>query len=172
VVVGGDAVVTLEASREMAGHVDDDGVSFRQYSTTNLVGEDIEIICVDPSGVMASPLMYPALASAAHAYNELGLSFELVVTPVPESICDAIIETKIISGTIAKAGFPSGGLPHDLIKMGDQIPNYGMNVLRHVWMHELGHCLGLRHTDYFNRSLSCGEGGNEGAGSVGAEYIP
>ena len=38
--------------------------------------------------------------------------------------------------------------------------------------HEIGHCLGLRHTDYFNRSLSCGSGGNEGDGGVGANHIP
>lgn len=171
VVVGGDAVVTLEASREMVGHINEDGVSFRQYATTNRVSDDVQIICIDPTGAMAHPYNYPALAGAANEYNQLGLSFEFVVTSAPNSSCDAIIETTIIAGTSAKAGFPSGGLPYNRIKMGSQIPNYGLNVLRHVWMHEIGHCVGLRHTDYFDRSLSCGEGGDEGVTSHGAEYI-
>ncbi|HAS41831.1 MAG TPA: peptidase, partial [Microscillaceae bacterium] len=29
-----------------------------------------------------------------------------------------------------------------------------------------------RHTDYFNRSISCGSGGNEGSAGVGAIHIP
>ena len=39
--------------------------------------------------------------------------------------------------------------------------------------HELGHCIGLRHTDYMNRSFSCtGRSVNEGAGDSGAVNIP
>jgi hypothetical protein len=39
--------------------------------------------------------------------------------------------------------------------------------------HEVGHCIGFRHTDYADRSYSCGGAyANEGASSVGAIYIP
>lgn len=38
--------------------------------------------------------------------------------------------------------------------------------------HELGHTIGFRHSDYYNRAISCGSGGNEGAGSIGAILIP
>jgi hypothetical protein len=42
-----------------------------------------------------------------------------------------------------------------------------------VIQHEIGHCIGFRHTDYFNRALSCGgTATNEGASSVGAVWIP
>ncbi len=37
--------------------------------------------------------------------------------------------------------------------------------------HEIGHCIGFRHTDYKRRS-SCGPGGGESAGSIGAVHIP
>ena len=37
----------------------------------------------------------------------------------------------------------------------------------------MGHCIGFRHTDYMNRSYSCGcSAVNEGASSVGAILIP
>lgn len=39
--------------------------------------------------------------------------------------------------------------------------------------HEMGHCIGFRHTDMKNRSFSCGgKSVNEGAGKGGAVWIP
>jgi len=40
-----------------------------------------------------------------------------------------------------------------------------------VIAHEMGHCIGFRHTDYKKRS-SCGPGPGESAGSIGAVWIP
>jgi hypothetical protein len=39
-----------------------------------------------------------------------------------------------------------------------------------VIAHEMGHCIGFRHTDYKRRS-SCGPGGGEQAGTIGAVHI-
>jgi Dual-action HEIGH metallo-peptidase len=41
-----------------------------------------------------------------------------------------------------------------------------------VLTHELGHTIGFRHSDYYNRAISCGSGGNEGDAGVGAILIP
>ncbi|MEP5445232.1 M57 family metalloprotease, partial [Ekhidna sp.] len=39
--------------------------------------------------------------------------------------------------------------------------------------HEMGHCIGFRHTDYMDRSFSCGGSyANEGAAGIGANHIP
>ena len=175
VIVGGDAVVNLEASREMLDLDDDDhdhDDSFRQYRTTNLVDPSIEVICIDMTGLTPHPFMVIAAMQTAAMYNAQNLSFDLLPVLGTDPSCDAVIETQLQGGTGASAGFPSGGQPYDLVKMGIGITAYGQDVVRHVFMHEIGHCIGFRHSDYFNRSLSCGSGGNEGSAGVGAHYIP
>src|SRR5699024_4807462 len=47
--------------------------------------------------------------------------------------------------------------------------NYAATIIAH----EVGHCIGFRHTDYMDRSYSCGGAySNEGASTVGAIQIP
>ena len=38
--------------------------------------------------------------------------------------------------------------------------------------HEIGHTIGLRHSDFFNLSISCGATGSEGDAGVGAIHVP
>lgn len=85
--------------------------------------------------------------------------------------CDAVITANVVGGNGGSAGFPSNGLPYHTINIGSGIASYGVDVATHVITHELGHCIGFRHTDYFDRSISCGRGGNEGQAGVGAVHI-
>lgn len=175
VIVGGDAVVSLRASREMAG-VDGHEDGFRQYRSRNLVDAEVEVICVDLGDLLPHPALFMGATGAIASYNSQQLSFTLmgITHAANTSQCDAVI-TAIASeelGTSADAGFPEDGEPYDQIQMGTGIAAFGIDVSRHVFMHELGHCVGLRHTDYFDRSFSCGEGGNEGGAGVGANHIP
>jgi hypothetical protein len=73
---------------------------------------------------------------------------------------------------IASAGFPSGGNPYGTINYSTTYQNYSNGFITTVLAHEMGHCIGFRHTDYMRRSYSCGSGGNEGGGTIGAILIP
>ena len=78
-------------------------------------------------------------------------------------------------GVLGSAGFPSGGDPYGEVRMSGIIPSYNWSqeAIATVMAHELGHCIGFRHTDYFDRSISCGGStANEGDGGVGAVHIP
>lgn len=178
VFVGGDAHVTLAASREMIGRADRQGElresageRFRQYRTNNLVSSAVTLICVDGSALTGT--LSDALDAAITTYDELDLSFGMKRRALgADPDCDAEVAVTVVSGSGGSAGFPSGGLPFSSVEIGEDIADFGLGVATHVIIHELGHCVGLRHTDYFNRSISCGTGGNEGQGGVGAIHIP
>jgi hypothetical protein len=88
-----------------------------------------------------------------------------------------IFITKAPSGAtyLASAGFPSGGNPHNQILVNSTYlgSNPGTNYLGTILAHEIGHTIGFRHTDFMDRSYSCGGAyTNEGASTVGAINIP
>jgi hypothetical protein len=167
VYVGRDAHVTLEASREMLVPV----VSGpEQYRTTNLVSGKTKI-CVNPTSSFNNTSGFvSALDAAISAYNALPLVWDMARGPT--SGCNANITATTMSGVGGSAGFPSGGNPYGTINIGTGLTSYSGNVKKHVIMHELGHTVGFRHSDYYNRAISCGSGGNEGSAGVGAILIP
>jgi hypothetical protein len=72
------------------------------------------------------------------------------------------------------AGFPTGGNPSSgftlsTTKCATQYLNTA-DKADEVIAHEMGHCIGFRHTDYMNR-ISCGQNSNEGDSGVGAIHI-
>jgi hypothetical protein len=162
-----DAKVSLAASREMLETTGTD----EQYRTTNLVNAP-KTICVNPTSQFAGSASHSeALDLAIDNYNQQNLTLQFVRGPATG--CNANITAKLSGGTGGSAGFPSGGQPYGEINIGRGIAKYGVPVLKHVISHELGHCIGFRHSDYYNRSISCGgSASNEGAGTIGAILIP
>lgn len=177
VFVGGDAVVSLQTSREMAGITDDldgyVGEVFRQYRTTNAVDtNNVHVICLNPNNALNSNAsMLQALDSAIGNYNSQNLQFTM---QRGGGGCDATINVNTDNSGGGVAGFPANGLPYTQVTIdGNLAANYGVSVAAHVFTHELGHCIGFRHTDYYNRAVSCGGGpSNEGDSGVGAIHIP
>lgn len=141
-----------------------------QYRTFNLVTGLPRTITISTSGSLTTNLNN-AINAAIARYNaeNLLLTFQRVSS-------GGNIVIKIVNGGsfIAAAGFPSGGNPYPEIQFNRQYRNWDVNTLTTVFAHEIGHCIGFRHTDYMNRSFSCGSGGNEGQenNGVGAVHIP
>ncbi|XXF76265.1 zinc-dependent metalloprotease [Myxococcaceae bacterium GXIMD 01537] len=168
VYVGRDAHVTVEASREM---LEPGKESAEQYRTTNLVGTSVTKICINPTTTFNSyTRLSQGLDLAIANYNGRGLRFTMARGPTTG--CSANITAQTMSGTGGSAGFPSGGLPYGTINIGTGLNTYSVDVNEHVITHELGHAVGFRHSDYYNRTISCGSGGNEGTAGVGAVLIP
>jgi hypothetical protein len=168
VYVGRDAHVTLEASREMIEPV---ALGDEQYRTNNLVGTSVSKICIVPTSQFNSYSQLSAgLDGAIANYNSQNLRLTFARGSV--SGCTATISAKTTSGVGGSSGFPKGGSPYGTINIGVGLQSYSTGVNTHVITHEIGHTIGFRHSDYYDRSISCGTGGNEGDAGVGAILIP
>ncbi|HEX8703595.1 MAG TPA: M57 family metalloprotease [Myxococcaceae bacterium] len=166
VYVGRDVRVSLEASQEMLQR--GEGTA-EHYRTNNLVNTSVvKKICLNPSSTFNNySRLSQGLDLAIANYNSLGLSFTMARGPTTG--CNANITVTTVAGTGSTSGYPSNGYPYGQITLGTGLQNYSTDVSEHVITHQLGHTLGLRHTDYFN-AASCG--GSEGAAGVGAVLIP
>jgi hypothetical protein len=147
-----------------------------QYRTTNLVAALPRTITVSLDRRLARTAGYSqALQEMVNRYNALNLQLRFQVVS-----SGATISFVRGSGSyLASAGFPtSTGNPHNRVTVNSTALGQGtsstfINYLATVLAHELGHCIGFRHTDYMNRAFSCGGSAtNEGASTVGAILIP
>jgi hypothetical protein len=117
-----------------------------------------------------------ALNMAITNYNNEGLRWRMTRTTGSTTGCSATITARRQAGvTGGSSGFPSGGRPFNTINIGTGLDSatFSVDTVEHVITHELGHTVGFRHSDFFNRSISCGGAAtNEGNGGVGAILIP
>ncbi|MBC9909764.1 M57 family metalloprotease [Chitinophaga varians] len=142
-----------------------------QYMTTYVVRSLPRVITVSVANL---PAVYTTATDIAIArYNALGLllTFQRVATGGDISI----VHANMGDGALGLSGFPDVyGHPYNSIQLNSNANGLGSNpdqyYLATVIAHELGHSVGFRHTDYFNRSFSCGwsSSPNEGDGGIGA----
>lgn len=171
----GDIMISESQMKEMLGsdifHL---GAVGEQYRTNNLVSNNrtIRVIGYTGGSNALDNTMRTALQWAVDNYNRLNIGLNFTLTFGTNYNSYDMVVYRVSGSGGGSAGFPSGGNPNKFIQIQSGTSSFGTNTTEHVITHEMGHCLGLRHTDYFNRSLSCGTGGNEGDGGVGAILIP
>jgi hypothetical protein len=141
-----------------------------QYRTFNLVTALPRVITVSVSSRLPASIS-DATNEAINRYNaqSLLLTFQRVSSGGDIDI------VKGAGNYLASAGFPSsGGDPYGQVKVNTtQLSGQPLATVASVIAHEIGHCIGFRHTDYMNRAYSCGgAASNEGSGTVGAVLIP
>lgn len=142
-----------------------------QYRTTNLVSSLPRTITVRVSSTLPSSYV-TACNAAISRYNALALrlTFQRVTSG------GDIVITAAPSGStyLASAGFPSSGNPYNSVRVNrSYLDTWSANTVTSILAHEMGHCIGFRHTDYMARQYSCGGSPvNEGASTVGAILIP
>lgn len=141
-----------------------------QYRTTNLVS-GTRNISISVSNQLPAAYV-TAVDEVVRRYNaeNLRLTFSRVSSSGDISIVRA-------NGSyLASAGFPtSAGEPFDQVKVNSRAIGTAnpTTYIATILAHEVGHCIGFRHTDYTDRSYSCGGStSNEGASTVGAVLIP
>jgi len=167
--VEGDIILTEEFLNSTPGGNFLRIANNEQYRTTLLVTGLPRTITVSSSGSVNANVS-SAIDAAIARYNAENITIDM-----QRVASGGDINIKIVNGGsyIASAGFPtSGGDPYGTVKFNRQYQNWQLNTLASVFAHEMGHCIGFRHTDYMDRSFSCGGSPtNEGASSVGAIHI-
>jgi hypothetical protein len=170
--VEGDIILTEENLRGLSTSHEIIYANEEHYHTTNLVTKLPRTITVSVNTSQAN--FVSAVDEAIRRYNALGLS--LTLQKVSGTRADINVKTFYqVSNTLGSAGFPSSnGNPYKTVNMNLYwyTPSIAVNALATTIAHEIGHCIGFRHTDYMNRAYSCGSGGNEGTAGVGAIHIP
>lgn len=144
----------------------------KQYRTNNLVSDNnISVIGYTGGANALTSKMRTALQWAINNYNRLNTNKNFTLSFQTSTNADIVVyQDYTNSGAGGRAGFPAGGAPYKWVRIYAGMENYDTNVNEHVMTHEIGHAMGLRHTDWFSRQ-SCGQSG-ESAGSDGAVHIP
>ncbi len=180
--IEGDILLTTAQLNELVGVNPNELVVANEehYRTTNVVslpGTGQRTITVRLGS--GFPSYYSTgLDQALARYNNLNLRirFQRVTTGGNIVISGANLGTSGGGCILGQAsGFPTGGNPSPgfTLSTSSCATTYlnTANKADEVMAHEIGHCIGFRHTDYMNRS-SCGQNSNEGSAGVGAIWIP
>jgi len=162
VLVEGDIHIIKDALRAGPRSADPLGPRF-QYRTTNVVGvPKINNITVDVSGLASQPGWQTAAREALTHWSGITSSYVRLVEGGPADI--TVTTTCTSSNVAASASFPSGGNPGNVVYVNTCFAYSTSHAQKvHNMVHELGHTLGFRHSNYTQQG--------ESASTVGAVHI-
>jgi hypothetical protein len=163
IIIGGDIGITNSELLEMSSKLDVMNQN-KQYRGPNLVSSanrSIDILGLTGGNQGLSTKAQTALRNAVNNYNRLANStirFNLTFNSTQSAIDNAEMvvfdDSRNNTGSGGRAVFPtSDGRPGKNVRIFN-IENFTTDVNEHVITHEMGHAVGLRHSDWFDR-LSC-----------------
>lgn len=181
IVVEGDIFLDDSMISNLLGNdkSSNDEIQQKHYVTPNLLprNRDVTIDVYLDSSYGSN--MVAAFNEALSRYNELNLNVTFRRTFRERGSDIAILSRNIPNtprgGTVLgrSAGFPRNSRPATPITLNSRIFG-GTNVPADtptVIAHEIGHAIGFRHTDFADRSFSCG-GDFDAEGRSGALFVP
>ncbi|HEX2534990.1 MAG TPA: M57 family metalloprotease [Chitinophagaceae bacterium] len=184
VLVEGDIVLTAEqlnASPSSPNLLIAQEEQYRTFYTVSPSKHPVIRIALNNSSAQHEAAFSSALDNAIARYNaeNLQVTFQRVSTGQSPHI--TVVAFYEVSNTLGSAGFPnSAGDPYNQVRMNTYHYSTSTGATNTAYIatiiaHEVGHCIGFRHTDYMNRAYSCGgRRSNEGQANngVGAVHIP
>ncbi len=173
-IIEGDIAMTIEEFEKLQASPEELEATIRQYRTYNLCDAPQTINVIGYTGGGGYGLtnkMQTALGWAINNYNNINTSLSFTLTYGTNFNPYDIVVYRVPNGQVGGvAGFPdSNGNPYKWVQIFSGMDNYNTNTNEHVITHEIGHCVGMRHTDWWNRA-SCG-GGSESANPDGAVHV-
>lgn len=174
-IIEGDITLTKEEFEDIQNSLLNNTAQLRQYRTYNLVNSPRTVSVIGYTGNNSSGLstrMRTSLQWAINNYNALNTGLNFTLTYGTNYSPYDIVVYRVANGQQGgRAGFPySNGDPYKWCRIYSGLDNSAYNTIEHVITHEIGHCLGLRHTDW-NTRASCNQSG-EAANPDGAVHIP
>lgn len=181
--IEGDILLTSAQLKQMAGVAPTRNLIIgneEHYRTTNLVSTTGARNITVSLGSGFPSYYSTALDQVIARYNSYNLTihFTRVASGGNINIAGANLGRTVGGGCVLgqSAGFPTNGNPSpgftlSTTKCATQYINTA-DKADEVMAHEMGHCIGFRHTDYMNRISCGGAASNEGDAGVGAIYIP
>jgi len=131
---------------------------YRDINIVSLQNRNIDILGYTGGNAGLTSKMQTALKWAVNNYNALpnSLNFNLTFGTDQEA-ADIVVYKVDESSAGGSAGFPNFlGEPYKWIRINSGTDDFTINVNEHIISHEIGHCIGLRHQDWFNHH-SCGD---------------
>jgi len=187
-VVEGDVLLTsAELDKKLTKPSRGSGATPLQYTTNQLVNApkgQTTVITVQPDGELMNSRIsgntdyYDRIRDAVARYQAVSNpSLRLYITYAPSYASTSGYVIHVHSAPSGSpysglAGFPNNGQPYGDIYLNRDYLNYeAPETVTTVIAHEIGHCIGFRHTDWYDRSIS-GCYGSESPNPDGANLVP